>query len=62
MDHIPPGSSVLGILKAKLFEWVVIPIPGALADPGIKPVFAASASGFFASVPPGKATLHHNGL
>ena len=31
-----PGSSVHGILQAKILEWVAIPFPGDLSDPGIK--------------------------
>ena len=33
MDCRPPGSSVLGILQARILEWVVIPSPGDLLDP-----------------------------
>ena len=50
MDHYPPGSSVHGILKAGILEWVAIPPPGDLPDPGIKPEslkFPALAGGFF---------------
>ena len=28
MDYSPPGSSVHGILQARILEWVVIPSPG----------------------------------
>ena len=31
------GSSVHGILQARILEWVAIPSPGDLSDPGIKP-------------------------
>ena len=37
MDCSPPGSSVHGILQARILEWVAIPSPGDLPDPGIKP-------------------------
>ena len=37
MDCSPPGSSVHGILQARILEWVVIPSPGDLPDPGIEP-------------------------
>ena len=30
MDYSPPGSSVHGILQARILEWVVIPSPGVL--------------------------------
>ena len=34
----PPGSSVDGILQARVFDWVTIHFsPGDLPDPGIKP-------------------------
>ena len=35
LDCNPPGSSVYGILQARILEWVAIP-PGNLPDPGIK--------------------------
>ena len=37
VDCSPPGSSVHGILQARIPEWVAIPSPGDLPDPGIKP-------------------------
>ena len=37
MDCSPPVSSVHGILQASMLEWVAIPSPGDLPDPGIKP-------------------------
>ena len=33
----PPGSSVHGILQARILEWVAISTSGDLPDPGIKP-------------------------
>ena len=33
----PPGSSVCGILQARILEWVAIPFSGALPDPRIEP-------------------------
>ena len=50
MDYSPPASSVHGILQARTLEWVAIPSPGDLLDPGIKPsalVSPALAGGFF---------------
>ena len=38
MDCSPPGSSVYGILQARILEWVAIPSPGDLPDSGIKAV------------------------
>ena len=37
MDCSSPGFSVHGILQARILEWVVIPSPGDLPDPGIEP-------------------------
>ena len=41
MDSSPLGSSVPGILQARLLEWVVMPPPGNLPHPGIE--FASPA-------------------
>ena len=41
MDCGPPGSAVRGILQARILEWVPIPSPGDLRDPGIEPMFPA---------------------
>ena len=37
MDCSLPGSSVHGILQARILEWVACPPPGIYADPGIEP-------------------------
>ena len=58
MDCSLPGSSVHGIFQARkigfsnfpLLEWLPLPTPGALADPGIEPVSPASVGGFFTTV------------
>ena len=36
IDCSPPGSSVHGILLARILEWAVMPLPGDLPDPGIE--------------------------
>ena len=36
MDYSPPGSSVHGILQARILEWVPFPSPGDLPHPWIK--------------------------
>ena len=36
-DCSPPGSSVHGILQARILEWVAILSLGDIPDPGIKP-------------------------
>ena len=37
MDRSRPGFSVHGILQARILEWVAIPSPGDLPNPGIEP-------------------------
>jgi len=49
-NHSLPGSSVHGILQARILEWVSCPIPGDLPDPGIEPepiTSLALKAGFF---------------
>ena len=33
----PQGSSVRGILQARILEWLSCPPPGGLPDPGVEP-------------------------
>ena len=47
MDCCPPGSSVHGILQARILEWVAMPSSRDLPDPGIEPVSPALAGGSF---------------
>ena len=57
MECSPQVSSVHGILQARILQWVAIPPPGVLADPGIKPMSPESpelAGEFFTTGPPGK--------
>ena len=54
MDCSPPGSSVHGILQAKILEWVACPPPDGLSNPGIKyhkHTAAAAAAKSFQSCP-----------
>ena len=37
MDYSPPGSSVHGILQARILAWVAIPFSGDLPDPRLEP-------------------------
>ena len=39
----PPGSSVHGILQARVLEWAAMPSSGDLHDPGNEPMFLMSA-------------------
>ena len=57
MDYSPQGSSVHGILQARVLEWVALPLPGDLPDPGIEPtslMSSALAGGFFTTWEPEK--------
>ena len=54
MDHSSPGSSVYGILQARILEWVAMPPPGDLPIPGIKPRSPALEADSLPSEPPGK--------
>ena len=40
---LPPGSSVRGILQARILEWIPFPSPGDLPDPGIEPALQADS-------------------
>ena len=60
VDGSPPGSSVPGILQARILEWVAVPFPGDLPDPGIEPTSPMSpalAGRFFTTELPGKSNL-----
>ena len=55
MDCSLPGSSVHGILQARILEWVAIPFsPGDLPDPGIDPGSPSLQADSLLSEPPGK--------
>ena len=52
-----PGSSVQGILQARILKWVSMQPPGCVPDPGIKPTFLATPALQVDSLPtesPGK--------
>ena len=53
MDCGPPGSSVCGILQARILEWVAIPFSRDLPNLGVKPDLALQANSL-QSKPPGK--------
>ena len=57
MDSSSPGSSVHGILQTRILEWVAIPSPGDLPDPGIEPRSPALQADSLPSEPPGKPIL-----
>ena len=54
MDYSPLGSSVLGILQARILEWVAISFARYLPDPGIEPGSPALQADCLLSEPPGK--------
>ena len=41
LDCSPPSSSVHGVSQARILEWIAIPSPGDLPDPGIEPASPA---------------------
>ena len=50
VDHSLTGSSVHGVLQARILEWVAMPSSGDHSDPEIKPASLMSpalAGGFF---------------
>ena len=57
MDGSLPGSSVRGILRARILEWVAISFSRGSSDPGVEPVSPALAGGFFTAEPPGSPYL-----
>ena len=54
MDCSLSGSFVHGIFQAKVLEWVAIPSPGDLPEPGIEPRSPALQADALPSEPPGK--------
>ena len=56
----PPGSSVHGILQARILEWAAISSCRDPPDPGIEPMSPVSpvlAGGFFTTEPVGKPCI-----
>ena len=56
MDCSPPGSSVHGILQARILEWAAISFPGGSSWPKDWTRIFRLAGGFFATEPPRKST------
>ena len=54
MDYSPPGSSVHGILQARILEWVAIPFSRGSSQPRDRTQVSHIAGGFFTVEPPGK--------
>ena len=57
MDCSPPGSSVHGILQARVLEWVAISFPRDLPNPGIEPRSPALQADSLRFEPPGEPVL-----
>ena len=53
-----PGSSVHGILQARILERVAFSSPGNLPNPGIKSGSPALQADSLPSEPPGKPTIN----
>ena len=58
MDCSPPGSSVHGVLQARILEGVAVSSPGDLPDPGIEPGSLALQADSLPSEPPRKAQIN----
>ena len=54
MDYSPPGSSLHRILQARILQWVAIPPPWDLPNPGIEPRSLALWADSLLSESPGK--------
>ena len=58
MDCCQPGSSVLGILQARILEWVAVPTSMGSSQPSDwthVSCISCIAGGFFTTEPPGKS-------
>ena len=54
VDCSPPGSSVRGILQARILEWVAMPFSRGRPNPRIEPGSPALAGRFLTTEPPGR--------
>ena len=57
MDYSPPGSSVRGILQARILEWVAISYSRGSSQPRERTCISCLAGGFFTIEPPQKPHL-----
>ena len=62
MDYSPPGSSVHGILQAKVLEWVATLSSRDLPNPGIKPQFPTLQVDSLLFEPPEKPWRSHRDI
>ena len=49
MDRSPPGSSVHGILQARILEWIAFPFSKGSSKPRDRTLVSHTAGGFFTS-------------
>ena len=59
MDYSLPGSSVHGILQARILEWVSIPFSGGRPNLGIEPESPALLADSLPSESPGKPNIYY---
>ena len=62
MDYSLPGSSIHGILQARILEWVAMPSSTGSSCPRNRTCVSCSsciAGGFFTTEPPGKPKMYH---
>ena len=57
MDCSPPGSSVHGILQARILKWVAIPFSRGQLNPGTESKSSALQADSLMSEPPGKPNM-----
>ena len=57
MDCSPPGSSVHGILQARILEWVAMPSSSGSSQPRDEPTFSALQADSLPTEPPGKPAI-----
>ena len=60
MDCRPPGSSVHGVLQARILEWVAMPSSRGSSQPWIEPGSPALQVGSLPSEPPWKPNTGRN--
>jgi len=51
MDCRPPGSTVYGILQARILEWVAIPSPGESSQCRDRTLVSSTEGRFFTNLP-----------
>ena len=58
MDSSPPGSSVHGIVQARILEWVAFSLSRGSSWPRDQTCISCAAGRFFTSKPPGKVIIN----